>query len=143
MLSKKKQTSLWMPVNPHARLEVSREKSIHNHNIAPVIATDLRSHGLAELLAAVDSSADSLVDHLLKTSSLEALDGSVGGSIGAGDITAKLLGLLRRRDKHASSTETGLCGETSSLLDGETLCDSAGDEVLDHHEEVGGTGSCE
>lgn len=127
----------------HARLEVSREESIHNHNIAPVIATDLRSHGLAELLAAADSSADSLVDHLLKTSSLEALDGSMGSAVGAGDIAAKLLGLLRRRNEHASSTETGLGGETSSLLDGKALCDSAGNEVLDHHEEVGGTGSCE
>jgi len=98
---------------------------IHNHNIEPVIATDLSRHGLAELLAAADSSADSLVDHLLKTSSLEALNGSVSGTVGAGDIAAKLLGLLGRRDEHASGTETSLCGETSSLLDGEALCDSA------------------
>ena len=120
-----------------------REESIHNHNIEFVIATDLSRHGLAEVLAAADSSANSLVNNFLKTSSLEALDGSVSGSVGAGDIAAKLLGLLGRRDKHASGTETSLRGETSSLLDGETLRDGAGDEVLDHHEEVSWAGSCE
>ena len=124
-------------------LGVSREESIHNHNIEFVIATDLSRHGLAEVLAAADSSANSLVNNFLKTSSLEALDGSVSGSVGAGDIAAKLLGLLGRRDKHASGTETGLRGETSSLLDGETLRDGAGDEVLDHHEEVSWAGSYE
>ena len=117
-------------------------KSIHNHNIEPT-ATHLSRHGLAELLATAHSSADSLVDHLLKTSSLEALDGSVSGTVGAGNVAAKLLGLLRRRNKHASGTETSLCGETCSLLDGEALRNSAGDEVLDHHEEVGRAGSCE
>jgi hypothetical protein len=103
--------------------------------------SQLSSHGLAQLLAPLNSSPNSLVDHLLQTSSLETLNRSMSSTVRARDITAELLGLLRRRDEHAAGSQAGLGGEARGLLERQALRDGAGDQVLDHHEEVGWAGT--
>jgi hypothetical protein len=112
--------------------------SLYHHT-----TTTYLSHRLAELLTAGDCSSDSLIDHLLEASGFEALDGRVSSTVRAGDVATKLFRLIRRRHEHLSCSKAGLRRKTSGLLDWEALRNSAGNEVLDHHEKVGWAGSCE
>ena len=93
---------------------------------------------LSKLLRTVGSSLDSLIYDLLEARVLEADKSSVSSAVGAGDVLSQLRGLIRGLNKHLSSTEAGLCSETSSLLLGESETDTAGDKMLDESEEVSG-----
>lgn len=62
----------------------------------------------------------------------------MGGSVGAGDVLSQLGWLLGRLNKHLAGAEAGLLGEAGGLLLRQTKADTAGDEMLDKGEEVGG-----
>jgi hypothetical protein len=91
----------------------------------------LTSHHFTQLLAPLNRSPNSPIDHLLQTSRLEALNRSVGGAVRARDVAAQLLGLLGRRDEHAAGAQAGLGGEARGLLERQALRHGARDQILD------------
>ncbi|TKW58381.1 hypothetical protein CTA1_5180 [Colletotrichum tanaceti] len=96
----------------------------------------LVAQGLPELLAAGRRGLDGLVDDVLEAGGLEALQRGVRRAVGAGDVLAQLAGRLGRLDEHLAGAEAGLGGQALRLVGREAEADGAGDEVLDHGEEL-------
>lgn len=96
-----------------------------------------------ELLAPLGGRLDGPVDDARQAGRLEALEGGLGGAVGAGDVPAQLRGRLGRLEHGLPRAEARLLGQPRRLLLGEAEARRAGDQVLHDGEEVRRAGAWE
>ena len=113
----------------------------HFHPCLLLFFALLVSQGLSELLSPRSRSLDGGVDDLVEPTLLQHLQAGEGGTVGASDVLAQLSGRLWRLGEHLAGAQAGLGGQAGGLLLGEAEGCGAGDEVLDHGEEVCGAGA--
>lgn len=96
---------------------------------------------LSQLSTPLRRSLDARINDLVEVELLERLEGSVSRSVRARDRRAKLRRRVGRVNEHLARAGAGLGGQASGHILGETERNTAGNEVLDDSEEVGGAGS--
>lgn len=111
------------------------------HCIAFYFPVSHHNLGLTQLLRPARRRLDRFVHNLLEPGLLKAHQRRVCCAVGAGDVLSELAGLLGGLDQHLAGAHARLLGQSVGLFGGEAELDGAGDEVLDHGEEVCGAGT--